>query len=192
MVVHGAGRVPDLESLALKAADVAFGRRGIEVDAQLRSVSNPRVWAAGDAADRGLPLTPVGVAQGRLVARNILGGADAFDPAVTPSVVFSDPVLVAVGLTEEQATSQGIDVTARLIDSTTWASSRRVGARVSGAKVLVERGTGRIVGAHLLGHNAEEVINVFAVAIVGGLTAADLKAIPWAYPTGASEIVYLV
>ena len=61
-----------------------------------------------------------------------------------------------------------------------------------GAKVLVDRGTRRVVGAHLLGHHAEEVVNVFAAAMVAGFTTTDLKAIPWAYPTAGSEIVYLV
>jgi len=193
MVVHGAGRVPDLDALDLEAAGVSFGSRGVAVDDQLRSVTNPRVWAAGDAADCGLPLTPVGIAQGRVVVRNILGpGAAAYDPVVTPSVVFSDPPLAAVGLTEDLAAAQGLDVRAPLIDRTAWASSRRIGARVAGAKVLVEQGAGRIVGAHLLGQHAEEVINVFAAAIAGGLTADDLKAMPWAYPTAGSEIVYLV
>lgn len=192
MVVHGAGRVPDLEALDLVAGGVAFGRRGVDVDQALRSVSNPRVWAAGDAADRGLPLTPVGIAQGRVVVRNILGDPAEFDPAVTPSVVFSDPPLASVGLTEAQAAGQGLDVRASLVDRTSWASSRRIGARSAGAKVLVEQGTGLIVGAHLLGHHAEEVINVFAAAIAGGLTADDLKAMPWAYPTAGSEIGYLV
>jgi glutathione reductase (NADPH) len=192
MVVHGAGRVPDLEALDLAAAGVASGPRGIEVDEVLRSVSNPRVWAAGDAADRGLPLTPVGTIQGRVLARNILGDEVAYDPPVTPSVVFSDPPLAMVGLTEAQAAEQGLDVRASLVDRTTWASSRRVGDRVAGAKVLVDRGTQRIVGAHLLGHHADEVINVFATAMVAGLTTADLKAVPWAYPTGAWEIGYLV
>jgi glutathione reductase (NADPH) len=71
-------------------------------------------------------------------------------------------------------------------------SSRRVGVTVSGAKVLVERGTGLIVGAHLLGHGADEVVNLFAAAMRGGLTAAQLKSATWAYPTAGSEIVYLV
>jgi glutathione reductase (NADPH) len=73
-----------------------------------------------------------------------------------------------------------------------WASARRVGARVSGARVLVESSTGRIVGAHLLSHNADEVINVFAAAMAGGLTAREMKAIPWTYPTGGFEIGYLI
>lgn len=111
---------------------------------------------------------------------------------MTPSIVFSDPPLAMVGLTEEQAAECGLEVEGRLIDSTAWASSRRVGARVSGAKVLVERESGRIVGAHLLGHHADEVINIFAVAMTAGMTAADLKAMPWAYPTGGWDIVYLL
>lgn len=192
MVVHGAGRIPDLDALDLATGRVAFGPRGIEVDERLRSVSNPRVWAAGDCAARGMPLTPVGIGEGRVVVRNIAGEEARWDPAVTPSVVFSDPPLASVGLTEAAAQAQGVDFTTKLVDSSQWASSRRVGVRVSGAKVLVERGSGRIVGAHLLGHNADEVINVFAVAMAAGLTAADLKAMPWAYPTGGWEIVYLL
>ena len=100
MVVHGAGRVPDIEALDLETGGVGFGPRGIAVDEHLRSVTNARVWAAGDAADRGLPLTPVGITQARVVVRGILGDGDAvYDPAVTPSVVFSDPPLAAIGLT---------------------------------------------------------------------------------------------
>ncbi len=79
-------------------------------------------------------------------------------------------------MSEASAKAAGLDVEAKLTDTSTRASSRRVGARVSGAKTIIERATGRIVGAHLLGHNAGEVINVFAIAIAGGLTADDLMA----------------
>jgi glutathione reductase (NADPH) len=193
LVVHGAGRVPDLADLNLDAGSVRHGRRGVEVDAHLRSVSNPHVWAAGDAAASGLPLTPVGIAQARVVVRNLTGDGDAiFEPKMTPSAVFSHPPLASIGLRLDEAREQGLDVKGDLIDTTSWASSRRVGARVSGARVIVENGTGRIVGAHLLGHHADEVINVFAAAMMGNLTARDLKSMLWAYPTSGSEIVYLV
>ena len=192
MVVHGAGRAPDLEQLDLSAGGVRAGRRGVEVDTRLRSVSNPHVWAVGDAASRGLPLTPVATIQGGVVVRNILGGDEAFDPVATPTVAFTDPPLARVGMSQEQAASEGLDVTGELVDTSGWASSRRVGARVSGAKVLVERDTGRILGAHLLGHHAEDVINVFAVAMTAGLTRTDLMNVPWAYPTGGWEIRYLL
>lgn len=193
MAVHGAGRVPDLKGLELEAGGIAYGPRGIETDTSMRSTTNPRVFATGDAAALGVPLTPVGISQARIAVANILApGSAAFAPVVTPSVVFSYPPLASVGLTEQQAEEAGLDVEVRLSDMSGWASSRRVGLRVAGAKTIVERGSGRIVGAHLLGHGADETVNVFAAAITGGLTAADLKGTLWAYPTASSEIVYLL
>jgi glutathione reductase (NADPH) len=192
LVVHGAGRLPDVEALDLVAGGVSVGRRGVEVDDHLRSVSNDRVYAAGDAAACSLPLSPVGIAQARVAVRNILEpGSASFDPLAVPSVVFSDPPLASVGPTEALARERGLDVDVRLTDTSAWVSTQRVGLTVSGAKTLVERGTGRIVAAHLLGHAADEAINVVAAAIAGGLTAADLKETLWAYPTAGSELVYL-
>ncbi|MDZ4168326.1 MAG: NAD(P)/FAD-dependent oxidoreductase [Coriobacteriia bacterium] len=193
LVVHGAGRVPDTAGLDLEAADVAFGPHGILVDSAMRSTSNPRVFAAGDAASSGAPLTPVAIAQARVaVARIAQTGPAEFNPVIAPSVVFSDPPLAAVGLTEDEARKRGLDVEVKLTETGTWASSRRVGQRVSGAKTIVEISSGRIVGAHLLGHGAEEVVNVFATAMLGGLSAETLKSAVWAYPTSGSEIVYLL
>ena len=191
--VHGAGRVPDLDALDLTAGSVSFSPRGVEVDERMRSVTNPRVWAAGDAAASGAPLTPVGILQARVIVRNILGDETAvFAPLAVPSVVFSNPPMATVGLTEEQAARQGADVEVKFSDTSSWMSSRRLGVRVGGAKVLVERESGRIVGAHLLGPHADEMINVFAAAIEGGLTAHQIRSMLWAYPTSGAEIVYLV
>jgi glutathione reductase (NADPH) len=192
MVVAATGRLPDLDALDLAAGGVTFGPRGIETDATMRSVSNPRVWAAGDAAASGPPLTPVGVRQARVLVQGILGKHAVFDASVVPSVVFADPPLVSLGLSEAEARARDIDVDVRLTDSSQWLSALRTGTRVSAAKVLLEPGTGRILGAHLLGHNAEEVVNVFAAAMLGGLTAEQIKAAMWAYPTASSEIVYLL
>jgi len=165
----------------------------MEVDAGLRSISNPRVYAAGDAAAMGPALTPVGVAQAHVAIRNIVSpGSATFHPAVVPSVVFSQPPLAAVGLTEEAARREGIEVDARFTDTSGWLSTQRVGLSHTGAKVLLARDTGRVVGAHVLGHSAEELINLFALAITAGLTATDLREMLWAYPTATSEVVYLV
>lgn len=191
-VVHGAGRVPAISGLGLEAAGIVHGRGGIEVDNRMRSVGNERVYAVGDAAAAGAPLTPVAIAQARVAVADVLEpGSAEFAPPVTPSVVFSDPVLASVGMTVEQARAQDIEAEAKFTDTSGWAASRRIGQRVSGAKTVVERGSGRIVGAHLLGHSAGDVINVFAVAMACGQTASDLKRAIWAYPTGASEIPYL-
>jgi len=193
LVVHGAGRVPDLAALKLAGAGVAFGPHGVEVDSGMRSVSNPRVWAAGDAAALGPPLTPVGIAQARVAVRNIVAsGSATFEPSVIPSAAFSQPPIASVGLSERQATVRGLDVAVKLTDTSGWVSSQRVGLKHAGAKTIVDRRTGRVLGAHIVGHNAEEVINIFALAIAQRATAEELKSLLWAYPTSSSEIVYLL
>ncbi len=192
-VLHAAGRVPDLDALDLAAANVEAGRQGIAVDASMRSVSNRRVFAAGDAADRGAPLTPAGIHQARVAVRNIVEpGSATYDPPVTVSVAFANPPLASVGLTDEQARQAGHDVDVKFTDMTEWDSSKRLGVHVAAAKTVVERGSGRILGAHLLGPAAPEVVNVFALAIAHGLTRDDLLGMEWSYPTGGWEIVYLV
>jgi glutathione reductase (NADPH) len=109
-----------------------------------------------------------------------------------PTVVFTLPSLAAVGLQEEAAKQQGLKFKVKHEDTSEWYSSRRVGAKYSGYKTLVEESSGRILGAHLLGSHAEEVINIFALAIRSGLKADDLKTMIYAYPTSASDISYMV
>ncbi len=187
LVVHAAGRVPDLEALDLAAVGVEFGRRGIVVDQHMRS-SNPRVYAAGDAADRGAPLTPAGIRQASVAATNIVEpGSAVYDPAVTVSVAFSSPPIASVGLSEREAQAAGIDVEVKFTDMSAWDSSKRLGVTAAAAKTLVDRADGRVLGAHLLGPAAPEVVNLFALAIAHGLTRDDLLALEWGYPTGAGR-----
>lgn len=189
LAVHGAGREPDLDALDLAAGGVERGPRGVTVAPDLRSVSNPRVFACGDAADRGAPLTPVGIRQGAAVARAISGKGGPWVDGPTPSVVFSAPPIASVGMAAEDAAAAGAEVVSH--DTSTWFTSRRLGIAHSGAKVVLERGTGRVLGAHLLGDDADEVVNVFATAIAAGMTAEQVKALPLAYPTSGSDLVYL-
>lgn len=81
---------------------------------------------------------------------------------------------------------------ARFHDRSSWASARRAGARVAAAKILVERDSDLVVGAHLLGPHADEMINVLAAAMAGRLTAACLRTMLWAYPTSGWELVHLL
>lgn len=192
LVVHGAGRVPRLAPLDLPAAGVEHGRRGVKVDEYLRSVSHPRVFAAGDAADAGLPLTPVAVTHGHLVAANLLGKERPVDHRATPSVVFALPPLAAVGLTETEARHQGLDVEVRTRETSDWYASRRVNERHAAFKVLLEKGSDRIAGAHLVGHGADETINLLALAIRSGIGAGELKRMLWAYPTKGSDVPFML
>lgn len=195
LVVHGAGRVPAIDDLNLAAAGVEIEKRGVKVNQYLQSVSNPAVYAAGDAAASGAPpLTPMAGYEGRIVAANLLAGGnyEMTRHISAPTVVFTIPPLAAVGLSEREAHEKKLRFRTHRETTTGWYSSRRVSEDCSGFKVLVKEETGQILGAHLLGPHADELINLFALAIQSRLTAADLKEAVFAYPTHASDIRYML
>jgi glutathione reductase (NADPH) len=194
LVVHGAGRVPDLDDLALDAGGVRHSRAGVAVNQYLQSVSNPLVYAAGDCADTDGPaLTPVAGYEGRIVAANLLeANRSTASYDAIPSVVFTLPPLARVGLREDEARAKGVSFVSHHDDTSTWQSSRRVGEAFSAFNVLVEPASGRILGAHLLGPHADETINLFTLAMRAGVTADRFKDVLWAYPTLGSDTGYMV
>lgn len=193
LVVHAAGRVPALDALDLEAAGVEHEEGRLKLNEFLQSASNPAVYAAGDVAQMGPPLTPVSSHDGKIVAANLLEGNHAKpDYTGVPSVVFTIPPLVSVGLREEDAREQGLKFRVNHQRTSDWYTNRRLNEETAGFKVLVEKGSGRILGAHLLGPHADELINLFALAIRSRLSAEDVKAAIFAYPTSASDVSYMV
>lgn len=193
LVVHATGRVPDIDNLNLEAAGVEYSHKGIKVSSFMRT-SNPAIFAAGDCADSGPNLTPVSAYEGRIAGKNLLAGKDERElsyPAI-PSVVFTLPQLASVGLSEAAAREKGMDFDTHFEKTESWYSSLRVGVKHSAYKVLVEKGTGKILGAHLIGPGAEEQINLFAMAMAAGLSANRIKGIIFAYPSFASDISSMV
>jgi glutathione reductase (NADPH) len=192
LVVHGAGRVPDTGHLDLARGNIATDERGaIIVNQFLQSSTNPRVYAAGDCVlpPGKLPLTPVAVHEGIIAASNLLhGNAKKPDYRGTPSVVFTVPPLAMVGLTEAAARAQGLQLRVKSKDSASWFSNRRVREPAAMFKTIVDESTGQILGAHLLGPNATDVINIFALAIRSGLRDRDLRFMIYAYPTSTSDV----
>jgi glutathione reductase (NADPH) len=152
------------------------------------------VYAAGDAAaTEGWPLTPVAVHEGLTVASNILKGNHKTPNYLgTPSVAFTIPSLSRVGMTEEEATAQGLKFRVNHKDASSWYSSRRTNEKHSAYKVLIEDSTGKILGAHLLGGHAGEVINMFSLAIRHGLTASQVKTGIFVHPAASSDISYML
>ena len=193
LIVNGTGRVADLDSLDLEAGSVVSSARGVTVNEFLQSVSNPHVYAIGDACASPFQLATVADMQAEVAAGNILQGNQLQpDYQGVPSVVFAQPPLAGVGMTEEQAQLSGARFRVNRGSMADWPSSRRIGQQHAYYKVLIEEGSGRILGAHLLGHNAGEAINIFALAIKFGLTNADLKKVLWAYPTHVSDLKYML
>ena len=193
LVVHAAGRAPALEMLDLDAAGIVVENARLKLNEFLQSVSNPAAYAAGDAAQLGPPLTPVSSHEAKVVVANLLeGNRHRPNYLGVPSVAFTIPPIAAVGLSEAQARGRGLKFRMQSQKASDWYTARRVAEPTYGFKVLVEEPSERILGAHLLGPHADEVINVFALAIRNGLTAKDLKATMFAYPTGASDIGYML
>jgi len=189
LVMHAAGRAPALEPLDLAAAGVDTERGRIKLNRHLQSISNPAVFAAGDAAQAGPPLTPVASHDAEVVAANLLGGNQREpDYSGVPSVAFTIPPIATVGLTEAAARAKGLRFRVRGQLASDWYTARQQAEPVYGFKVLIEEGSDQILGAHLVGPHADEVINIFALAVRHRLGAAALRNMIFAYPTGASDI----
>lgn len=192
VVANGTGRIADIDKLELAVANIERDQRGIIVDEFLRSVSSPDVFAAGDALATS-QLSALATYEGKIVAHNL-----RHDPMVSadytsiPNAVFTVPALASVGLTEAAATEKGLEFETRINDMREWRSAKTYAESAAYAKVLVEKGSNSILGAHLLGHGATEIIHVFAFAMKHGVTANELADTVYAYPTFASDIKFMV
>ena len=196
LVVHGAGRVPNSERLCPAAGHVELEHHGsIRVNEFLQSVSNPRVYAAGDVVSLpgSIPLTPVAGHEGAVVAANLLNGNGTLpDVLGTASCVFTQPTLASVGLTEKAARAKGIRVRVTAGDTSQWYTNRRVREPAGMFKTIIDDETDRVVGAHILGGHGEEVINLFAMAIRFDIPVSELKKMLYSYPTGSSNVQYML
>jgi glutathione reductase (NADPH) len=188
-VVNGAGRVADLDGLDLSAGRVATDRGRLALDAHLRSTSNTAVYACGDAVATSPQLSPIATHEGRIVGRNIVDGpTHAPDYASIPACVFTVPALASVGLTQAAAEEQGIELRVEVNDMRNWLSGRTYAETAAWAKVLIDKQTDRIIGAHMLGHAGEELIHIFALAMKHGITAGDVKDLVYGFPTFSADI----
>jgi glutathione reductase (NADPH) len=189
LVVHAAGRVPDIDTLDLDAAGVERDKRRLELNEFLQSTSNPAVYAAGDAAACGPPLTPVAYHDGKTVAANMLSGNREKPNYIgVPTVAFTIPPIARVGMLEAEARDQRLRIRVRQGKTATWFTARHVAENTSGYKIIIEEDSNRILGAHLIGPNADEVINIFGMAMRHGLSTDDVKSTIFSFPTAASDI----
>ena len=192
-VVNGAGRIPDVDALDLAAGNVRLADGRVELDEFLRSASNPAVHVCGDAASGPLQLSPVATYEGGIVGRNIVQGPVAKpDYSCIPSCVFTVPALATVGMTEQDTRKGGRALKVQTKDMRDWMSARTCNEQVAWAKVISDETSGRILGAHMVGHGSEELIHLFAFAIKFGITAADLRDTIYAFPTFANDVKNMV
>ncbi len=175
------GRRPKLESLHLEAAGVKTGKKGIEVDATLRT-NVPHIWAAGDVTG-GYQFTHVAAEQGKLAARNAFArDAQPFDDRAIPWATFTDPALAHVGKTEEQLREEDI---AYRVGRALFSQNERAtieGETAGLVKLLVDT-HGTILGGHILAAHGDDLLAPIVLAMHANIPVTELAATILPYPT---------
>jgi pyruvate/2-oxoglutarate dehydrogenase complex dihydrolipoamide dehydrogenase (E3) component len=187
-VLVAIGRPPNTSNLGLELAGVALDRGAVRVNEFRQSTSAPHVYAAGDVTGSHQH-TPAAWYEGRLAAENALqGNRRAVDFSVFPTAVFTIPALAQVGLTEEAARQRGGHIA---VGRAPFADSSAAGVRgeTEGlVKTVFDEATGRLLGVHVLGPGAEDLIHIAAVALRAGLTRDDLAGMHYVFPTLAGSV----
>jgi glutathione reductase (NADPH) len=190
LVFFATGRRANVKGLGLDKIGIELNAKSaIKVDDQLRT-TQPHIYAIGDVTDR-VNLTPVATAEGHALADTLFG----HNPRTVslwniPSAVFTTPPVATVGMTEEQACALGpVDI--YLTRFTPMRHNLSGRARKTTMKLVVDKATQKVVGAHMLGEDAAEIIQGIAIAVVMGATKADFDRTIGIHPTAAEELVTL-
>lgn len=192
LIIGATGRTPNIAHLALDKANIDYTKKGITVNEKLQTPNHPHIYACGDvAATKGAPLTPVVSMEAALVAKNILGGDEKIDYPAIPSVVFTSPKLASIGISMEEANANPEKYQIKNHDTTNWYTYRRTNEKIALAKIIEDRETGQIKGAHFLSEEADYMINYIAILMKANLTLADLQSVIFAYPSPASDLTAL-
>ncbi len=191
-VMFATGRAPNTKGLGLERAGVRLDQSGaVAVDRYSRS-SVASIYAAGDVTDR-IALTPVAIREGQAVARTLFGGGAPVpvDHDDVPSAVFSQPPVGSVGLSEAKAVESCGEVDIYKTDFKPLKATLSGRDERTMMKLVVDAGSGRVVGAHMVGPDAPEVIQGIAIAVKAGLTKAQFDETVGIHPTAAEEFVTL-
>ncbi|HJE45901.1 dihydrolipoyl dehydrogenase family protein [Levilactobacillus namurensis] len=191
LVFATAGRTPVVADLGLEQVHVATTKHGIAVNDHLQT-TNPHVFALGDVVDRPQPkLTPVAGYEGQYLTTALTTpNAPAISYPVIPSVVYGKTQLAQLGVTPAQAVADPDQYRVNDLDLTHWYSYQRVNDPHARIKVVIEKASGRIVGAAVLSMEAEQVINYLDFVIQQRLSSVDINHAIMAYPTLASDLTY--
>ncbi|HEX7036379.1 MAG TPA: glutathione-disulfide reductase [Pseudomonadales bacterium] len=190
-VLYATGRLPNTAGLGLDALGVAMSDRGAVIVDHYYQSSVPSIFAIGDVIDR-VQLTPVAIAEGMCIANNLFTDRPkrTLDYALVPTAVFCQPNIGAVGLTEAEARGRypdDIDVYATKFRPMKHTLSGRDERTLM--KLLVRRSDDKVVGAHMVGPDAGEIIQGIAVAMTAGVTKTQFDSTVGIHPTAAEEFV---
>ena len=190
-VLVAAGRRPNTDGLGLENAGIAAGPNGeIPVDEYSQTVCES-IYAVGDVTDR-VQLTPIAIREGHAVADLLFGGERrAISHDLVPSAVFSQPPIAAVGLTEAEARARHGEIKVYTSDFRPMKNIFAARAERGLYKLVVDAGTDRILGIHMIGPDSPEILQAAAIAVRAGLTKADFDATVALHPSMAEELVLM-
>ena len=189
LILYATGRKPNTANLGLDEAGIKLNSSGAIIINEDYQTSVESVYALGDVTDR-VNLTPVATAEGTVLAKALYGGIEScVDYSDIPTCVFSQPNLGTVGLTEEQAREQYQDVDIYKSSFTAMKHSLTDSDEKTFMKIIVDRASDRVVGVHMLGSDAGEIIQGIGIAMKAGATKAQFDATIGIHPTSAEEFV---
>ena len=191
-VLFAVGRKPNVEGLGLEEVGVDLGTRGeVKVDDANRT-NVPSIFAVGDVTDR-IQLTPVAIREGQAFADTQFGDKPPFevDYDCVPSAVFSHPPIAGVGMTEGEARNRLGSIKVFTSDFRAMKNVMAGRNERSLYKMVVEEASDRIVGIHMIGPDAPEILQAAAIAVKARLTKADFDATVALHPTMAEELVLM-
>jgi len=188
-VLIATGRRPNTRGLGLETAGVGLNAIGAVIVDDDSATNVPSIHAVGDVTNR-INLTPVAIREGHLLADRLFGDATArVDHEHVASAVFTTPEIGSVGLTEAQAVERFPIVDIYKANFRPMKATLTGGAERTIMKLIVDAATDRVVGAHVLGNDAGEMIQLIAVSIKMGATKADFDATMAVHPTASEELV---
>lgn len=189
LILFATGRHPNTEKLGLEEAGVELAADGsICVDEYSRT-NVPSIWAVGDVTNR-INLTPVAIHEGVCLSETLFGGHPRSpDHENVPAAVFSQPPVGTVGLNEGEARERFAEINVYRSTFRALKHTLTGGEEKTMMKLIVDRGSDRVVGLHMVGPDAGEIVQGFAVAIKAGATKADFDATIGIHPTSAEEFV---
>ena len=190
-LLFATGRIPNTKGLGLDSADAQIDEKGaIRVDDENRSTC-PSIFGVGDVTNR-VQLTPVAVREGQAFADTFFGGKPTkVDYRCIPAAVFSHPPLAGVGMTEAQARNQLGSIKSYAADFRPMKNVLAGRNERALYKLIVDEANDRIVGAHMIGPDAPEILQIVAVAVKAGLTKVQFDECVAIHPTMAEELVLL-
>jgi glutathione reductase (NADPH) len=196
LVVHGAGRSPNIEELNLRAGEITYSARGITVDERM-CTANPNVFAIGDCAAT-IQLARVADFEGHVAARNILAEINntkrvTINYETVPSMLFTYPQYGMLGKTEGALLQQNTAYRKSFAKDLQWPTYRRIGLKHAAYKILVGTDS-RFLGAHILSDNASGLINTLKLAMLKSTTVEELywQSIMSPFPTRESDLTYML